>query len=103
MISFKKYSHVKDLISYYAADMGKNKISQILMNGIKNSSEAEIMSKFIWLMADKMSDDCNAEKNVLGRTDNSDMLPDVEYEITLLMDNAGYIEVWDRISDEENP
>ena len=60
MTSFRKHSHVKDLISYYAADIGKNNISQILMNGIKNSNDAEIMSKFISSMMDKMSDDCIA-------------------------------------------
>jgi len=103
MITFRRYPHVKDLIEYYANDTKNDSVLGILTNGATNQNDAEELSRFIWHMADKMSIDCNNNKQVLGHTDNSEMLPDVEYEITLYLDQLGYINIWDRISDEENP
>ena len=54
-------------------------------------------------MLDRMSEDSNNKIEVLGRTDNSSIIPDLEYEITLHIDEAGFRSVWDRVSDEENP
>ncbi len=103
MISFNKYPHVRDLLLHYADDLNNNKVDEILDNGISCADDAEVLSRFIWAMADRMSEDSNADITVLGRTDNSDMLPDVEYEITLHIENAGHSAIWDRVSDEENP
>ena len=68
-----------------------------------NESDTDKLSIFIWKMADKMSEDSNEGKLVSGEKDNTEMLPDVEYELTLYLSDRGYIEIWDRISDEENP
>lgn len=103
MITFKRYPHVKDLLDHYTADLSNADVLRILEGGVNNESDAENLSRFIWKMADKMSEDSNEGKLVLGGTDNSEMLPDVEYELTLYLSDRGYIEIWDRISDEENP
>ena len=103
MITFKRYPHVKDLLDHYAADMNDADVLRVLDDGVNSESDAEKLSRFIWKMADKMSEDSNEGILVLGGTDNTEMLPDVEYELTLYLSDRGYIEIWDRISDEENP
>lgn len=47
----------------------------------------------MWQMLDKMLEDSNKNIKVLGRTDNSDIIPDLEYEITLNLDQAGYRQI----------
>lgn len=54
-------------------------------------------------MLDAMSDDIENKVEVLGGTDNSSMIPDIDYEVSLYLSEAGYEEIWDRIADEENP
>lgn len=103
MMKFSRYPHVKDFLKYYASKLNRDDVAVIISEGMKDERDAEVLSKFIWQMLDQMSDDSNKNINVFGRTDNSDIIPDLEYEITLNIDEAGYREVWDRISDEENP
>ena len=103
MISFTRYPHVRDLLIHYAKNLNFNEIIQILDTRVENELDAEKLSRFIWSVADKMSEDCNSGVLVLGRKDNSDMLPDVEYEVTLYLSGLGFEQVWDRVSDEENP
>lgn len=102
MIRYSRYPHIKDLMEYYISALNRSDIESILLNGIKNENDAENLSKFIWQLLDQMSKDSNNEIETLGRTDNSDMIPDLEYEITLYIDEYGYINVWDRVSDEES-
>ena len=102
-MTFSRYPHVKGLLCYYAKDLGNKEVARIIDEGISSESDAEILSRFIWNMADKMSEDCNNDKAVLGQIDNSDALPDIEYEVTLNIDNSGFIAIWDSVSDEENP
>jgi len=103
MIVFKRYPHVKDLLGHYAVDLNNADVIKILHEGVNNESDAEHLSRFIWKMADKMAEDSNEDKLILGGSDNFEMLPDVEYELTLYLSDRGYIETWNRISDEENP
>jgi hypothetical protein len=103
MIIFKRYPHVRDLLDHYATDLSNIDVLRILQEGVNNEDDAENLSRFIWKMADKMAEDSNEGKLVLGGTDNTEMLPDVEYELTLYLSERGYVEIWDRISDEENP
>lgn len=103
MMSFKRYPHVMDLLEHYSQDLNNKEVIDILKQGVNSESDADKLSHFIWAMADKMSEDSNAGKLVLGHDDNTEMLPDVEYEITLYLSEQGYMDTWDRISDEENP
>lgn len=84
---------------YFLTVTKKMKVSTL----VEHASEAETISRFIWAMADQMSEDSNNDVVVLGATDNREMLSDLEYEITLAIDNAGFIDIWNNISDEENP
>lgn len=103
MIAFKRYAHVKNLLDHYASDLSKTDVLRILEDGVNNENDAENLSRFVWMMIDKMSEDSNEGKLVLGGTDNTEMLPDVAYELTLYLSDRGYIEIWNRISDEESP
>ena len=51
-------------------------------------------------MADQMATDNETGTVVLGRTDNSDIMPDVDYEISLYLSNKGYGEIWEKVCDE---
>ncbi|WP_444995852.1 hypothetical protein [Aliikangiella sp. IMCC44359] len=99
MINFKRYTHVNDLLEHYAHFLDRKDIKQLLLTGVKN--EAEIFSKFIWLMVEQINEDEENNIVVLGSTDNTEMLPDISYEVTQYMRELGYYEVWERISNEE--
>lgn len=103
MINFERYPHIHDLINYYTNSLKRKDIAKILQTGLKNAKDAELLSRFIWQMLDRMSEDANKKITVIGQTDNSNMIPDLEYEITLHIDEKGFRSVWDRVSDEENP
>jgi len=103
MINFKRYPHVKDFIEYYAKDLDNQKIIELLEIGINNQDDAEILSHFTWSMVDKMLADCDDNKSVLGQIDNSDVFPDLQYEITLYLNKLDYMDVWNRVRDQENP
>ncbi|MES2676076.1 MAG: hypothetical protein V4660_17690 [Pseudomonadota bacterium] len=100
MITFKRYPHVYELISHYAKSLKDNQIINILEKGVSTEDEAVKFANFIWSMADQMAIDCENNVQVFGRTDNSDMMPDVDYEISLYLSNQGFDDVWDKSCDE---
>lgn len=100
MIQFKRYPHVIDLLLHYTNDLNANSVERILTHGVQSSHDAYELSKFIWSMADQMAIDNKSSKVVLGRTDNSDMLPDVDYEVGLYLNELGYGDIWDKVADE---
>ncbi|MES2826052.1 MAG: hypothetical protein V4732_20800 [Pseudomonadota bacterium] len=100
MILTVRYSHVRDLVKYYATEMADDKVLQILDQGLHTKADAEHLSYFIWKMIDEMSKDRERKKIVLGGTDNSSMLPDVSYELDVLMSDSGFSDIWEKISDQ---
>ena len=100
MIIFKRYPHVRDLIIHYANHLQENQIISFMNTDITNAAEAITLVKFIWRMANQMAIDNENNIVVLGRTDNSDIMPDVDYEISQCLSNKGYGDIWDRICDE---
>lgn len=102
MIEFKRYPHVKDFIEYYANDLANHKIVELINTGINNCEDAKVFCKFIWDMADKMASDCDAGKEVHGQVENSDVLPDIHYEVTLYLHKLGFMDVWNNVSDQVN-
>ena len=38
---------------------------------------------------------------ILGSADNTEMLPDVNYEVTKLMKDSGFFSIWQRVSEQE--
>lgn len=103
MMDFNRYPYVKNLIIYYASDLDQKLIADLVECGLKSEADAEALSRFVWMMADKMSEDANNGVVVLGSEDNREMLADVEYEVTSIIESAGFIDTWERVSDEENP
>ena len=51
-------------------------------------------------MIEEMRNDREQNNMVLGGIDNTTILPDVSYEMDAFMTDAGYSELWERISDE---
>ena len=101
MINFKRYSHVNDLIEYYIREMNREDIKLLISNGIKSSEEAELFSVFIWDMAGKINEDEENGVVVIGSIDNTEMLPDISYEVTKYMKDTGFYSVWLSVSKKE--
>lgn len=101
MIEFKRYPHVKDLINHYSKSLLRPEIQSILHSGILSSNDAEVFSRFVWDMVGEMNEDEENGVEVLGSLDNSEMIPDISYEVTKLMRACGYFHVWEKISNEE--
>ncbi|AQT60352.1 hypothetical protein CBP51_05265 [Cellvibrio mixtus] len=101
MIQFKRYPHIADLLEYYIESKKRNDISEIYRNGIKNETDAEVFCKFIWDVVESIHSDSELEILVLGNTDNTDMLPDLAYEITNQMKQTGYYSIWEATLDQQ--
>ena len=99
MIQFDRYPHVNDLVFYYIEKTNDKNVLSIYENGVKNEADAEVFGRFIWSMVDMIHADEDAGNEVLGSTDNTDILPDLSYEITNYMRKHGYFDVWSRVSD----
>lgn len=99
MIYFDRYTHINDLLQFYLAETPNPEISRIMANDITNEKDAETFSLFVWGVVDKIHDDEEAGRLVLGRQSNTDMLPDLSYEITKYMRKSGFFNVWERVSD----
>jgi len=102
MIEFSRYPHVKDFIEHYSNALSRDKIQSILSTGISTEEDAEVFSRFIWEMVGQMNEDEDSGIEVLGSLDNSDIIPDISYEITKLMRASGFFYVWEKVSDEES-
>ena len=102
MIKFERYPHINELLAFYLDESPEPTISSIIEKGATNYDDAEAFSQFIWRTVDKIHDDAEAGRVVLGRTDNTDFLPDLSYEITKYMRKTGFYNVWERVSDNEN-
>ena len=96
---FDRYTHINDLIEFYLNESPDPEITRVLANDITNESDAEKFSQFIWEMVEKIHDDEETGRVVLGRPDNTDMLPDLSYEVTKYMHNSGFYNIWKRVSD----
>jgi len=101
MIQFNRYPHVKDLITHYANYMNEPSILLMLEQGVKGEQEATVFAQFVWQMVGQMGIDSENGVSVLGRTDNTDTIPDIDYEISLHLANLGYEEIWNKICDGE--
>jgi hypothetical protein len=102
VIYFNRYTHINDLIQFYLNETTHSEIFRILASGVASESDAEKFSYFIWEMVEKIHEDEEAGRLVLGRLDNTDMLPDLSYEVTKYMRNSGFYNVWERVSDLED-
>lgn len=101
MIQFLRYPHVHELFSHYIHVLDRSDIKGLLENDLHDESDAKLFSKFVWEMVCQMHEDEENGVEVLGSIDNSDMMPDISYEVTKLMREKGFYEIWNAISEEE--
>jgi len=99
MIEFERYPHINDLFQHYINEFGDNEISAIMKSGVNNEEDATKLSVFIWKMVEKINDDEENQITVLGSADNTEMLPDLSYEIAKYMNEVGYYSIWDKVSE----
>lgn len=99
MIRFQRYTHVNDLLEHYAKSLGDELAQKIISSGVGSSKEAEGFSKFIWLVVDAIHEDEENGILVLGSTNNIEMIPDLEYEVSTYMKTTGFHNVWIRVSE----
>lgn len=100
MILTVRYPHVRELVVHYARELSDEAVLSILDRGLYSENEAEYLSRFIWNMLDTMAKDRDAGNIVLGGIDNTSMIPDVSYEMDVLMEESGFSSLWKTISDE---
>jgi hypothetical protein len=101
MIRFARYPHISDLFKHYAQQEKRDDIFRLLDEGVKNEKDAECLSQFAWRVAELINEDEENGKEVLGSVDNTDMIPDLSYEITAYMKSVGFYAVWQKVSDQE--
>ena len=99
MIKFERYTHINDLLDCYSSRLNRDDIKILLNQGIDNMEDARILSKFAWEVAGLINEDEENNIEVFGSTDNTEMIPDLSYEITMYMKKTGYYSVWEEISD----
>ncbi len=100
MIKFTRYPHVRSLIIHYAQELDASDILKFMESDVNSELDAENFSKFIWKMLDQMAIDIKAKKVVLGNIDNSSMIPDIDYEVSLYLAERGFENIWDDICDQ---
>ncbi|MFT7561207.1 MAG: hypothetical protein ACI93R_003132 [Flavobacteriales bacterium] len=100
MILFERYKHVNDLINHYVNSLNRKDIEKLIVNGITSEREAEVFSDFIWVMVEQINEDEEISAEVLGAIDNTEMLPDLSYEITKYMRVVGFYSTWERVSNK---
>lgn len=101
MVKFARYSHIGDLINHYASTLDREDVKEILQSGINSKQDAEVFSRFIWELVEAVNEDEESGVRVLGSTDNTEMFPDLNYEVTKLMRSSGFYSVWEAISKDE--
>ena len=94
---FKRYPHVLALIEHYAGPIGDQNILNIIQRDSISKEDAHNFGRFIISMIEAMAVDIENKVVVLGRVDNTDLIPDIDYEVSLFLANRGWGGVWDEI------
>lgn len=101
MIEFKRYPHVGEILKYYAGSLQNEEAINILKNGVESKEDAYALCRFVISVVDGMASDMQENNSVLGSVDNTNMIPDIDYEISLYLANIGLEDVWDQVCNEE--
>lgn len=101
MIEFKRYPHVGEILRYYANALQNEEAINILNDGVKSKEEAYALCRFVISVVDGMASDMQENNPVLGSVDNTNMIPDIDYEISLYLANIGLEDVWDQVCNDE--
>lgn len=98
-IRFERYQHIYDLLRHYLEETNNDIVANLLRTGIKSAGEAEAFSEFVWGMVERINRDEEAGKLVLGSADNTEMLPDLNYEVCKYLSSVGFYSVWESVSE----
>ena len=101
MITFKRYPHINDLIKHYLKSLNRHDVLTLIETEINSKKDAELFSRFIWDMVEAINEDEENKVSVLGSVDNTEMLPDLSYEVSKLMKDTGFYDTWVTVSNEE--
>lgn len=88
-------------MEYYSDKMNAVEIKILLQNDINSKQDAVAFSEFVLAMIDNMARDMEEGVSVLGNIDNTSMIPDIDYEVSLYLANRGYEDVWDEACDKD--
>ncbi len=99
-MSFKPYhyEHVNDFIRYYATEMLRLDVIELLDKGISNEKDAKLFCDFIPILLDQRLADEKSGKNVpidIG----SAIISDLHYEAGSFVCDAGFESVWEAMLD----
>jgi hypothetical protein len=100
VIEFNRYPHVGTIIEHYAKELNNNQMLDLLKTEISSEDGAFMYGRFILTMVDHIARDMQNDVSVLGSKDNTSMIPDIDYEVSLYLANRGFEEVWDNVCDE---
>lgn len=93
------YDYIDEVIRYYASSLGHTDIIDILNNGISTEREAKIFCDFIPLILDQHLVDEEAGKSIPIEI-GSAMIPDLHYEASSFVCDAGFESIWDAMIDK---
>lgn len=100
MIRFERYEHINDLFQHYLNEIGNEAVAGLLNSGVRSKEDAEALSEFVWTMVERINHDEEDGKVVLGSADNTEMLPDLNYEVSKYLRSVGFYSVWVRVSEK---
>jgi predicted transcriptional regulator len=98
MIKFERYSHINDLFEHYIKAFDDEVMAKLMESGVTSEDDAIVLSTFVWKMVEQINEDEENGNIVLGGADNTEMLPDLNYEISQYMKQVGFHSTWERIS-----
>lgn len=100
MIRFERYQHINDLFRHYLNETGNEAVASLLKSGVRSSEDAEAFSEFVWAMVERINLEEEEGTVVLGSKDNTEMLPDLNYEVSKYLWSVGFYSVWERVSEK---
>ena len=98
MIKFERYSHINDLIEHYIKTFEDKTMEKIMEKGVASESDAVVFSTFVWKIVEQINEDEENGVVVLGGADNTEMLPDLNYEVSQYMKQVGFHSTWEKVS-----
>ncbi len=98
MIKFERYDHINDLFEHYIKAFDDAAMAKLMASGVTSEDDAILFSTFVWKMVEQINEDEENGVVVLGGADNTEMLPDLNYEVSQYMKQVGFYSAWERIS-----
>ena len=92
------YEHVNDFIRYYATEMVRLDVIEVLDKGISNETDAKLFCDFIPSLLDRRLADEKSGKDVSVDI-GSGIISDLHYEAGSFVCDAGFEPVWEAMLD----